>query len=163
MISHQIGDTGPAGGIVFYDKGDDTDGWRYLEAAPEDTEFDAEWGADDYEVYTQTGVGTGKENTQIIVYFLGNDETGRAAQICDSLSFNGFTDWFLPSKDELNLMYTNLKVNGLGGFSNRQYWSSSSFDSLNVWSQRFSSGFQFGDNNDSRKYNSYAVRAVRAF
>jgi hypothetical protein len=41
--SYKIGDTGPAGGIVFYDKGDNSDGWQYLEAAPPDFEFSANW------------------------------------------------------------------------------------------------------------------------
>jgi hypothetical protein len=41
--SYKIGDTGPAGGIIFYDKGDSSDGWQYLEAAPPDFEFTANW------------------------------------------------------------------------------------------------------------------------
>jgi len=41
--SYKVGDTGPAGGIVFYDKGDDSDGWQYLEAAPPEFEFEANW------------------------------------------------------------------------------------------------------------------------
>jgi hypothetical protein len=41
---YKIGDTGPAGGIVFYDKGFVSDGWRYLEATPAGTEFTADWG-----------------------------------------------------------------------------------------------------------------------
>jgi hypothetical protein len=41
--SYKIGDTGPAGGIVFYDKGDDSDDWRYLEAAPPEFEFEGNW------------------------------------------------------------------------------------------------------------------------
>ncbi|GHU33390.1 hypothetical protein FACS1894172_11810 [Spirochaetia bacterium] len=38
-----IGDTGPAGGLIFYDKGDYSDGWRYLEVAPVTTETTAQW------------------------------------------------------------------------------------------------------------------------
>jgi hypothetical protein len=41
--SYKVGDTGPAGGIVFYDKGDNSDGWQYLEAAPPEFEFSANW------------------------------------------------------------------------------------------------------------------------
>jgi hypothetical protein len=41
--SYKIGDTGPAGGIIFYDKGDNSDGWQYLEAAPPEFEFTANW------------------------------------------------------------------------------------------------------------------------
>ena len=42
-ISIYIGKKGPASGIVFYDKGIVSDGWRYLEAAPANTEFNADW------------------------------------------------------------------------------------------------------------------------
>jgi len=41
--SYKIGDTGPAGGLIFYDKGDNSDGWQYLEAAPANFEFEANW------------------------------------------------------------------------------------------------------------------------
>ena len=41
--TYRVGDTGLAGGIVFYDKGDNSDGWQYLEAAPPDFEFQANW------------------------------------------------------------------------------------------------------------------------
>ena len=41
--TYELGEAGPAGGIVFYDKGDNTDGWRYMEVTNEDLgEF--EWG-----------------------------------------------------------------------------------------------------------------------
>ena len=41
--AYKVGDAGPAGGIIFYDKGDNSDGWRYLEAAPVEFEFSANW------------------------------------------------------------------------------------------------------------------------
>jgi len=41
--AYKVGDTGPAGGIIFYDKGDNSDGWQYLEAAPPEFEFEANW------------------------------------------------------------------------------------------------------------------------
>jgi hypothetical protein len=65
---YKIGDTGPAGGIVFFDRGFTGDGWRYLEAAPAGAEFTAEWGAYQKDVSnTMTAVGFGKQNTKIIV------------------------------------------------------------------------------------------------
>ena len=42
-LVYKVGDTGPAGGIIFYDKGDNSDGWQYLEAAPAEFEFEANW------------------------------------------------------------------------------------------------------------------------
>jgi hypothetical protein len=80
-------------------------------------------------VGTDTAIGTGKQNTEKILIFLqGTGEFGRAAQRCDSLSVEGFDDWFLPSLGELYLMWENLKQKGLGGFSNSDYWSSSESD-----------------------------------
>jgi hypothetical protein len=162
--TYKVGDFGPAGGIVFYDKGTFSAGWRYLEAAPPETEFIAQWGAYEKTVGgTGTSVGVGKRNTQVIMEFLQRQgETGRAAQLCAALNFDGFKDWFLPSRDELNLMYTNLKTKGLGGFSDNWYWSSSEYLkylSTHAWVQRFSDG-----NQDAYyKHHTGSVRAVRAF
>jgi TolB-like protein len=158
---YNIGDTGPAGGIVFFDRGITRDGWRYLEAAPAEGEFTARWGAYGTDVAnTMTGIGFGKRNTQIIVERLNAlGETSRAAQICASLDINGYKDWFLPSKDELDLMYKNLKQKELGGFGNNWYWSSSQYGSSVAWSQRFSDGDQY----NYFKSSTDSVRAIRAF
>jgi hypothetical protein len=160
---YKIGDRGPAGGWIFYDKGVFSNGWRYLEAAPAGTEFRAEWGAYERNVKgTSTAVGTGKRNTQIIVEYLRKRrESGRAAQMCDGLTVgnnNAFDDWFLPSKDELNLMYQNLGQKGLGGFSDNYYWSSSQYSTDYSWVQRFSDGDQ-----GHGKTGTHSVRAARAF
>jgi len=160
--SFQMGDTGPAGGIIFFDRGFISDGWRYLEAAPVETEFTAPWGSYGKDISsTSTSIGTGKRNTQVIVDFLrkiGESET--AAQRCTQLNIGGFNDWFLPSKDELDLMYKNLKQEGLGGFSDNWYWSSSQYIVNNAWGQRFGDGGQIGDGG---KNSTGSVRAVRAF
>jgi hypothetical protein len=66
--TYMIGDTGPAGGIIFYDRGFTADGWRYFEAALARAEFRAEWVAVNKVVSgTREDVGSGKRNTQIIV------------------------------------------------------------------------------------------------
>ena len=154
--------TGPAGGYIFYDKGSYSDGWRYLEAAPPSTEWtDKEWGS--YGTFiggTETGIGTGQSNTNTIVTWLNShSETDRAAQVCDALIYGGYSDWFLPSKDELNLMYINLKVFGVGGFADSSYWSSSEGVAYEAWGQDFNDG----DQNYALKGFTYRVRAVRAF
>ena len=161
---YEIGDRGPAGGFIFYDKGSVSDGWRYLEAAPANTEFNAEWGADGTDVpRIQTGIGTGKANTQIIVNSLQQlGETERAAQRCVILNIGGKKDWFLPSIDELYLLYENLHLRGLGDFSTTSfYWSSSQDDSSDytAWGQNFVNGSQ----DNYFKSNPSRVRAVRAF
>jgi len=50
-----------------------------------------------------------------------------AVRICDDLVINGYDDWFLPSRDELNYMYGNLHLKELGNFRNDWYWTSSVF------------------------------------
>jgi curli biogenesis system outer membrane secretion channel CsgG len=165
---YKIGDTGPAGGIIFYDKLRRSNGWRYMEAAPAEIELNCQWGS--YQKWvngTETAVGTGKRNTEAIVIFLtkaGESET--AAQFCSEIEYGGYDDWFLPSKDELNLMYQNLKLKGLGRFSGGLYWSSSEYYG-NIWHcayfQRFSDGIQYNNDGIENKNNALCVRPVRAF
>jgi uncharacterized repeat protein (TIGR02543 family) len=150
---------GPAGGYIFYDKGYYSDGWRYLEAAPSDQSTSGGWGCYGVQILGADGttVGTGEQNT--IDIETGCATAGTAADICANLSLGGYGDWFFPSKDELNEMYTNLKVHGVGGFANGDYWSSSEVGADYAWFQHFFYGFQ------NYKYRSYParVRAVRAF
>lgn len=155
-------DIGPAGGCIFYDKGYYSDGWRYLEAAPVSTEWtDKEWGPDATLIGgTETGIGTGQSNTIIIVTWLNSHgETDRAAQVCDALVYGGYSDWFLPSKDELNLMYENLYLKGFGGFTDHSFWSSSEYDATYAWYQHFRYGHQLY----YFKIDILQIRAVRAF
>jgi len=161
--TYKIGDTGPAGGIIFFDRGFISDGWRYLEAAPAGTEFQAKWSDNWKDVLgTDTAVGSGKRNTQLIVERLKAwGEKNCAAQICAGMDINGYKDWFLPSKNELDLMYKNLKQKGLGGFlsDNGWYWSSSHESFSNAWGQTFRDGNQGG----YIKSFTESVRAIRAF
>jgi hypothetical protein len=157
---------GPAGGLIFYDKGSYSDGWRYLEAAPYDQRYGedstVEWGCYGTLITGADGtaVGTGEQNT--IDIEAGCTTTGTAADICASIVLLGvYDDWFLPSKDEIYLMYTNLKVFGVGGFIEAWYWSSSEHNAYAPWVQ----GFLFGNQSIIEKYNIYIVRtrAARAF
>ena len=175
--SYAIGDTGPSGGIVFFDMGFDMDGWRYLEAAPQDIPGRFQWGVYGQNVGTQTALGSGKQNTEIIISALrSSEETVRAAQVAGAAKYGGYDDWFLPSKDELDLMYKNLKQKHLGNFQNTLYWSSSEGrenyalaptarnNGGFAWYQSFSDGNQtLGSNSANGKNESYAVRAVRRF
>jgi hypothetical protein len=165
---YAIGGKGPAGGIVFYDKGEFSDGWQYLEAAPAETEFYAPCGTYGQTVArTNTGTGFGKRNTVLMTEKLkALGESDCAAQLCASLNYGGFNDWFLPSKDELNLMYTVLKENGWGNFKTENdrtnqthaYLSSSKAHSGYTWGQSFINGLQA-----AYKTGTYSVRAIRAF
>ena len=134
--TYTLRDIGPAGGYIFYDKGSYSDGWRYLEAAPASTEWtDKQWGSYGTLIGgTEKGIGTGQSNTTKIVTWLNNhSETGKAAQVCNDLTEGGYSDWFLPSQSELRLMYTNLKVFGVGGFADNFYWSSSETSASSAW------------------------------
>ena len=159
-----VGDIGPAGGWVFYDKGYYSDGWRYLEVAPNDIEQGSSmqfmWG-DEGNFGTKTGIGTGESNTAIIVSKASNSFQPNAATVCTDYSYRGYDDWFLPSRDELNLMYTNLKKAGLGAFADDYYWSSSDYIDNNsyAWRQYFNSGTQ----NFTLRRSSGRVRPVHAF
>jgi len=169
---YKIGDRGPAGGIVFYDKGNNNGGWRYLEAAPADLQR-ADWGMyEDIVEGTETGIGSGKKNTELIIAALNRKgESGKAAQLCRAYTLNGYNDWFLPSNDELNLMYTNLKQRGLGGFKTTEdrtnwthtYWSSSQRDNINRHIIAHVQDFTDGSQGVMQKDFKRSVRAVRAF
>jgi hypothetical protein len=163
---YAIGDNGPGGGLVFYDKGSTTDGWRYLEVAPASTEWKGKGRGADGESFgtPDTSIGSGKTNTAKMVAKLTElNESGKAAQLCDGLDFGGKDDWFLPSKDELHEMYTNLVAKGRGDFDLTReagyagYLSSSETSLRHVWHQDFSTGEQIGG------YELGRVRAVRAF
>jgi hypothetical protein len=170
MINLSVGGIGPAGGYIFYDKGEYSDGWRYMEVAPANSEFNAEWGAYGHDIAgTQVIIGSGKRNTELIVArFSELGETGMAAQMCRELNINGFSDWFLPSRDELNLMYVNIHLRGIGDFGqgtndtswmNWWYWSSSQDYADYAWGQHFASGLQHDDDENLQG----RVRAVRFF
>jgi len=157
--TYKIGDKGPAGGWIFYDNGSSTRGWRYLEAAATDQSEEAVWGGDGAIASKSTAIeiGAGKANTNKIIKVFGNGSY--AAKLCADYRGGGKNDWFLPSKNELNLMYTNLKAKGIGGFSDTDYWSSSEASEPYAWYQSFVDGSK--DNNT--KTNRLYVRAIRAF
>lgn len=161
---YKIGDRGPAGGMIFYDKGNSKGGWQYLEAAPD--EFGtAEWGCD-HTFITEAGIaiGTGKANTEAILKKC--DEPGIAARKCAEYRGGGKSDWFLPSKDELNLMCENLRVPGRLTFNGNLYWSSTDVNDRGYnsgWGQCFNTG-KIGLQMPALKSSKYHhVRAIRAF
>lgn len=103
----------------------------------------AEWGCIGTAVAgaVSTAIGGGLQNTQNI-YELCSAPESIAAGIAYNFNQNGFSDWFLPSKNELNKIYTNLQLAGVHSFDEVVYWSSSNIDANFAWTQNFSSGFQ---------------------
>jgi len=165
------GDTGPAGGKIFYvnpnyveDSTDSTKNWKYLEVA-KDTLTTLTFSTSNWEgsLGTQTGIGYGKSNTEKIVDKFGRNTT-YAAQSCAeySVEVNGetFDDWFLPSKDELSEMYNvKDKIVTDGATITGSYLSSSEGDTNNAWRVDFSNGAT----EQYYRTNTYNVRPVRAF
>ena len=104
---------------------------------------------------TGTAIGTGQANTTAIVEKQGAGSY--AAQSCNDLTVGSYSDWYLPSKGELDKLYIN-KV-AIGGFAGDYYWSSSEGYIYGAWDQNFLDGYQ-GYN---LKYYTFRVRAVRGF
>ena len=229
---YEVGDTGPAGGIIFYDvdadnnsendgrgpddlssatneaSGDMLANWRYLEAAKYDIKLTGNAiglgtsndrsmipfayyravggkgsnmyvnGTEAYDAVdcTLTDKGTGASNTVKLVTAMG--ETGNqaftsissgdtettsnyAANVCSKLSVGIYDDWFLPSLEELNLMYKNLQEEGFVNFGDNPYWSSSEDGTSTslVYYLNFASGHQ----RDNSRGFGMCVRAIRAF
>jgi hypothetical protein len=105
-------------------------------------------------------VGMGAANTTAIIARMnaGSVATNAyAAGLARAYTGGGKTDWFLPSKDELNQLYLQKTV--VGGFAADYYWSSSQDDAGLAWSQPFDNRNQYR----SSKYSSLNVRPVRAF
>jgi hypothetical protein len=142
------------GGIKFYT---DTTGKHGLIASTNDQSLGNKW--DDYgteHIPTGTSIGTGQANTTAICSKFPNK--GTAAELCDTLVLNGYSDWFLPSKDELDLLYKQSEY--VGGFNTvNTYWSSSESSISNAWAQCFLDGSQ----NSYQKICTYSVRAIRAY
>lgn len=181
----RVGDIGPAGGIVFYDAGSHRSWGRWLEASPVEAERDTyPWrilpvDPDQRPVYTDRpglparvqridnkAIGMGKTNTRAIVRAIGR---GRyAARYAWMLEWNGYSDWFLPSENELYEMHSVLHTANvpMGDFKRGYYWSSSEYDFVNAWTVNFKDGQMFDREkwkigNETTK--PLRVRAIRAF
>jgi hypothetical protein len=161
-----VGDS-RAGGVVFWV--DPTDNTHGLVCAIEDQSSGIRWYNGEYTITGATGtaIGTGSANTTAIITEQGAPEISYAAGLARAYRGGGYTDWFLPSKDELNQMYQNkatinttATANGGSNFTDDIYWSSTENDSYRAWIQYF---------NDSNQYYYYksltdnSVRAVRVF
>ncbi len=181
---YEVGEQGPGGGIIFYDAQrtlntpyTDRNGkeveffWRYLEAAPEDIGgkhsfgYYATEGATPHTIGTKPDFGKGKANTEAILRWTTTDAPPYyAAKLCDdySTTVDGvkYDDWFIPSKDELDIMYRELKDKDMGGpWRDDNYWSSTEYGCEYGWSISFKDGTAVID----ARYEYRSVRPVRAF
>jgi hypothetical protein len=174
-----LGDTGPGGGKVFIVQTPTAAApWRYMEAAPNTwsggiADPPIKWcsvtnafvppltaaPATPRTIQTSTAIGAGYSNTQKML----RDCAYGAANAAASYNGGGKSDWHLPSKNELNQLYSQKDfhfTNGAVVFERGFYWSSSEFDAIVSWMQVFSGGQQdISFKNDNVLY----VRPVRSF
>jgi hypothetical protein len=173
VATYSVGDFAQ-GGIVFWV---DETGQHGLVCAKEDQDGGSgmRWDAGTYGRTRATGNGlfAGELNTAIIIssqVSIGDDGHDYAAQICNYLQITQnsviYGDWYLPSKYELNLMWTNESTinataleNSGSSIASAYNWSSTESSSSSAWKQTFGNGFQSYYN----KYHTSRVRAVRAF
>ena len=157
------------GGILAYilqpnDPGYDANMPHGLIAATSD-QGTAQWGCLGTTIAGADGlaIGTGNQNT--IDIMSGCATANIAARKCGDLDLNVYTDWYLPSIDELTKLYFNIGQGApapntnIGGFTNSYYWSSTETGSNGAWGFAFNYGSAFGNGKSNTSY----VRAVRAF
>jgi hypothetical protein len=149
--------------VVFWvDPNDNTKG---LVCALQDQGTGIQWYNGSYVTTnaTATAIGTGAANTTTIIGVQGGTATDYAAGLARAYAGGGHTDWFLPSKEELNEMYekkaTLEAATGFTAFGNG-YWSSTEYNVQTVWTNYFPTNNQRPFN---KVYTNALVRAVRAF
>jgi hypothetical protein len=164
-----IGDYYQGGKIAYIlvsgNTGYDANTQHGLIAATSDQSTGIQWYNNDS--YTTTGatgtaIGTGLSNTNAIIASQGETATSYAAGLARAHNGGGYTDWYLPSRVELNALYTN-KV-AIGGFASNRYWSSTEGGNLDGGGTAYYQDFSSGNQNIKYKSSAYYyVRAIRAF
>lgn len=150
--TYKIGDN-MHGGLIFYI---DESGEHGLVSTTSD-QINGPWGCANVIGAGGRTIGTGMQNTIDIV--LSCSSEGYAAKICYDLVLNGYDDWFLPSRDELSLMCSNLYEHNLGGFYGNYYWSSSQYNTGSA----YANNFFYNATATRSKSDPIRARAVRAF
>lgn len=155
------------GGVVAYilqsgDPGYNASVQHGLIAATKDATGTIRWNNGTNMTTSATGIvlGTGASNTTKIINVQGGTSTTYAAGLAKAYNAGTYTDWYLPSKDELTKLYTNRVA--IGGFDlsiSTIYWSSTESSSSGAWSRNFANGASTAN----AKLTTYRVRAVRAF
>lgn len=162
-VSLAIGDAYGGGKVAYVlksgDPGYDALVTHGLIAAKTDLGTGVQWYNGSYVATGATGtaLGTGSSNTDAIIAVQGAPVTNYAAGVAHAYKGGGYSDWYLPSKDELNKLYLSQAV--IGGFGPHYYWSSSEADANTAWYQAFDINTQYANPKTSPSW----VRAVRSF
>lgn len=159
--TYKVGDTGPAGGIIFYvNPNAKADKWTYLEVGKSDISGNFKWGPTGVECGTGEKTGDGLNNTKILSK-KGSSYQAACAVYGKDLYGNKYTDWFIPSREEIKLLYESLKNGELNpeSFSPDYYWTSSEGGDSSAWKISLLTGIP---GNESR-INACKVRPVRRF
>jgi len=143
------------GGIIF---NIDAAGEHGLIAAPSDQSVTDPWWNGSFVTTGATSASNGSANTTAIINAQGNSGN-YAARNCGNYRGGGFSDWFLPSKDQLNILFNQKTV--VKNFTNQIYWSSTEYNLGSAWVQDFETGEQHLDNISDRA--NVHTRAIRAF
>jgi len=114
------------------------------------------WGCQGDNMGTSTGFGSGYSNTNTIAYDCSDNTT--AAYECYALSLNGYTDWYLPSKEELRVLYLN--SGAIGNFSAVKYWTSSEDDGITAYVINFATGIA---STELKDYYYFRTKPIRNF
>ena len=121
------------------------------------TDPKATWGCNNKSITTATGIGTGEANTTAIVN--GCATTGIAARLASELNLGGYSDWFLPSKDEV--MQICSKRLSIGLTNDLAFISSSQLDKQTIYNSGYWSNTCLSP--AGGKTTSYYVRPIRSF
>ncbi len=166
-MSLKIGSKGPGGGLVFWVNEDDRSLPRALEAAPrgwyKGTPPGGKKGDDCQMIWSDEQIDSNATS--------GKKEIGSAQDNYDALKKSGVfcapivqimslmgDDWMMPTADELQEMYNNLHLNGLGDFDGDQYWSCTTFFGPYIYSRNFKDGEEMMSFHDM----CFSLRPVRA-
>ncbi|HRE76656.1 MAG TPA: hypothetical protein PLL09_02405 [Flavobacterium sp.] len=152
-INYSVGQNGPNEGIISYAKDSYDQGWKYIEVSSQD-QVQEEWGCTAYSLTLaeHNEIGEGLFNTIAIAnyhdqinYYLNpsvcssennGSVTAKTALVSDTI----YKNWFIPSIDELELIYTNIHLNGAGNFTNDIYWSSTQASENSAFGINFNDG-----------------------
>jgi Protein of unknown function (DUF1566) len=133
-----------------------------LIAATSDQSTGTQWGCNGTSIPGADGVALGTGNQNTIDIMAGCPTATIAARICGNLVLNGYSDWYLPSVQELDKIGQNFAA--IGGFAvNESYWTSSETNGNEAWCVYFDGYYPYPFNYMPKSEASVRVRAVRSF